>query len=85
MATTETILIILLAVGFIVLLVLAIAVVTLLISILRAIKRITTKAENATESISGVAMMLGKRLAPVAFSAGAAAILRKFKKGKEDK
>lgn len=84
MATTETILIILLAALFVVLLILAIAVVSLLISILRTIKRITDKAETATESLSGVAAMLGKRLAPVAFSAGVAAILRKFKSKKEE-
>lgn len=82
MDTTTSVLLILLAAGYILLLVLAIAFVIILISILRQVKRITDKAEQTTDNLSGLIVSMGKRVAPVALSAVVAAVLRKFKSRK---
>jgi hypothetical protein len=81
--TVETVLVILLAVGYIVLLILAIIVASLLIGVLRSAKRISTKAEEAANNVSDLAAMIGKRVAPVALSAAIAAALRRFRSKKE--
>lgn len=80
---TTNLLIILLAAGYILLLVLAITFVVILISILRQVKRITQKAERTTENLGDIMVMVGKRVAPVALSAAVAAALRRFKINKK--
>lgn len=80
---TTNLLIILLAAGYILLLVLAITFVVILISILRQVKRITQKAERTTENLGDIMVMVGKRVAPVALSAAVAAALRRFKFNKK--
>jgi cell division protein FtsL len=80
MSTVETILVIVLGAALLILLVLAIVVIAFLIKILGNVKRISQKAESATENISDLAAMVGKKVAPVALSAVVTAVLRRFKK-----
>lgn len=80
MNTTATVvLIILLSVGFIILLGLSITLIVIIIGITRSIKRITDRTEHATESISDLAAMMSKKVAPIALSAAIAAAMRRFK------
>jgi cell division protein FtsL len=78
--TVETVLIIILAIGFFTLLVLSIILVSIMIAIMRNIKRISDRAEEATSNISEVAAMIGRKLAPFALSGVTAAAMRWFKK-----
>lgn len=80
MSTAMTILIILLGVGFVILLGLTIALILIVMSILKSLKHIALKAERTTDSFSDIAMMVGKRAAPVALSAAIAGALRRLKK-----
>lgn len=78
MNTVETVLVIMLAIGFFVLLVLSIIVISLLIAILRRAKRISQRAEEATSNISEAASMIGSKLAPVAISTIVGLITKKL-------
>lgn len=81
MNTTATVvLIVLLSVGFIILLGLSITLIIIIIGIMRSIKRITDRAEQATDSLSDLAAMMTRKVAPVALSAAVAAALRRFKR-----
>lgn len=68
MTTIETILVIMLGIGFFILLVLSIVIASLVIIIVRRVNRLSVKAETATENISSAAAMVGTKLAPVAIS-----------------
>lgn len=78
----ERVLLIVLSTAFLILLVLVIVFVVVLIKILSAIRRITNRAEDATESLSSMLKMVGKRIAPVALSTLAAAAFKKVKSKK---
>lgn len=78
MTMVETILVILLGASLFILLVLSIVLISLLIAVVRNLRRISKKAEQATENISGLAANLSERLAPVAMSKIAEAIMRRF-------
>ena len=82
--TAITVLIVLLSVGFIILLSLSIALIVIIIEIMRSIRRITDKAELATDNISDLAAMVSKRVAPVALSAAFAAAMRRFKRNEKE-
>jgi hypothetical protein len=77
--TVEQVLIIILAIGFFVLLVLSIILVSLLIAIMRNVKRIAERAEEATGNVSELAAMFGRKLAPFALSGLGAAAMKWFK------
>jgi cell division protein FtsL len=77
--TVEQVLIIILAIGFFTLLVLSIILVSILIAIMRNVKRISDRAEEATSNLADVAAMVGRKLAPFALSGVAAAAMRWFK------
>jgi hypothetical protein len=82
----ETILVILLSVGFIVLLTLSIILTTVLIGILKNVRRISEKAEEAAENMSDITAMVGRRVAPIAVSSVIAAVMNRFKdRGKSKK
>lgn len=84
MTTVETILIVFLAAALLIFLILAIVVVSLFIAILRNVRKISQRAEDATENVSDIVKMVGRRVAPIALSAAVAAAMRRFKKkGKE--
>lgn len=76
----ERVLVIILAIGFGLLLILSIALVAIIISIMRSLSRIAHRAEETTENFNEIAKMLGKRLAPAALSALAAAVIGRWRK-----
>ena len=67
-ANVQTTLVILLAVGYLVLLVMAIIVAVLLIKILQTVRNITAKTEAGIDNMAETVKTFGKRLAPVAVS-----------------
>ena len=83
MNTVETILVIMLAIGFVVLLVLAIILTSLMIGVAKNVRRISEKAEEAVENMSDLTAMVGKKVAPIALSAAVAAAMRRFRGKKE--
>ena len=82
MTTATFILLIILGASFFIMILLGIVVATLAIGILRQVRRITNRAEATTESLSDIFMTVSKKVAPLALSSMAAAILRKFKSKK---
>lgn len=82
MNTVETVLVILLSVGFIVLLVLSIIIAALVLTIMQRMNRIAEKAETATNNISEAAAGIGSKLAPVAISTLVGLVTKKFKSRK---
>ncbi|QQR52111.1 hypothetical protein IPG36_06070 [bacterium] len=82
MTTIETILVIMLGVGFFILLVLSIVIASLVVVIVRRINRLSVKAETATENISSAAAMVGTKLAPVAISTLLGLVAKKMKSRK---
>lgn len=79
MNTVETALVIMLAVGFATLLILSIILVSIMIAIMRNVKRISQRAEEVTTNAASIADMIGKKIAPLAMSAVLAAVVRKFR------
>jgi len=75
----ETVLVIMLAIGFATLLVLSIILVSLMIAVMRNVKRVSQRAEEFTANASELASMVSQKVAPFALSAAVAAIARKFK------
>jgi hypothetical protein len=84
MSTIETVLVIMLGIGFFVLLVLAIIVLSLLIAIMRRMKRISERAEEATANISDAASLVSSKLAPVAISTLVGIITKKMRNRGKD-
>lgn len=80
MTTVETVLIVFLAAALLIFLILAIVVVSLFIAILKNVRKISQRAEDATANVSDIVKMVGKRVAPIALSAAVAAAMRRFKK-----
>jgi len=78
----ETVLVIMLAIGFATLLVLSIILVSLMIAVMRNVKRVSQRAEEFTANASELASMVSQKVAPFALSAAVAAIARKFNKKK---
>jgi cell division protein FtsL len=81
--TVETILVIMLAVGFTILLILAIMLTSVLLGVAKNVRRISEKAEEAVGNISDLSAMVSKRVAPIALSGAVAAALRRFRSKKE--
>jgi hypothetical protein len=75
----ETTLVIILSVGFLTLLILSIILVSIMLAIMKNVKRISERAENVTSSAANIAEMLGKKVAPLAVSALVAAVLRRVR------
>lgn len=64
----------------VILLIVVIVLIVLLLRVVGTVKRVADKAEQTTESIGDVAMMVGKKVAPVAISSAIAAALRRMRK-----
>jgi hypothetical protein len=75
----ETVLVILLSVGFIILLVLSATLLIILIKISRSLQRMTARAEVATENLSEAMRGLAKRLAPGMLAGLAGVAMRKMR------
>ncbi len=87
MHNPETTLIIILAVAFLILIILSLVVVYLIIRILQNIHNVTEKVSSTADNIPDLVRMLGKRLAPVAFSTLVGALVKKAhnkRKARED-
>jgi len=85
--TVETVLVILLSVGMVSLLVLSIIFVSILIAVARNVKRISDRADEVTGNVSELVATMSRKVAPMAVSAIAAAVMRRWrgrKAGKED-
>ncbi len=75
----ETILIIILAIGFFTLLVLSIILVSIMIAIMKNVKRISDRAEEATSNVAEIIATVSSKIAPFALSGLTAAAMRWFK------
>ncbi len=85
MTTVETVLVIILAIGFFALLVLSIILVSIMIAIMRNVKRISDRAEEVTSNMSELVAAVGRKVAPFALSGLTAAAVRWFKgRGKKE-
>ena len=85
MNTVETALVILLSVGFLTLLIVSIVLVSIMIAIMKNVKRISDRAEEVTSSAADIAAMISTKVAPVALSGVIAAVVRRFSGGKSKK
>lgn len=85
MTTVELILVILLSVGFLTLLILSIIVVSLMLAIMKNLKRISDRAESATSSVAGVVESLSDRIAPVAASSIVNMVMKRFNDKRKSK
>ena len=85
MTTVETVLVIILAVGFIVLLTLSIIIASLVLAITRRMNRISQQAELATSNIADAAGLISSKLAPVAISTIVGLIAKKFNTSQKGK
>ena len=83
MNSPESVLLIILGVALAIFLILSIVLIVIIIGIVKNISHITQKAELASDSLAGIALGLGKKVAPLALSAAAAAAMRKFSKSKK--
>jgi len=83
MNSVETVLLVVLGVMLALFLLLGIVLVVIIIGIVKNIRHITQKAEETTNSFADIAMMVGKKVAPVALSAAAAAAMRRFSRSKK--
>lgn len=81
----QTTLVILLAVGYLVLILASIIAAVIVIKILNSIRRITQRAESTTENMSELVKTLGKRLAPVALSSLVGVVAKKVKDRRKGK
>lgn len=75
--------VIILSVGFLVLIVLSIILISIMIAVMRNVKRISDRAEEATANVADLAAIVGKKVAPLAASAMVAAVMRRFRGKKE--
>jgi hypothetical protein len=82
--TVETVLVILLSVGFVTLLILSVVLLSIMISIMKNVKRISQRAEEASGNVASIVETIGRRVAPIALSGVATAVLRWFRKKKEE-
>lgn len=82
MNTIEIILVVLLSVGFLTLIILSIILVSVMIAIMKNLRRISERAESATTSVAAVADTFGRKIAPLAASGLLGLILKRVKKGK---
>ena len=86
MGTVELVLLIVLGVGFLILLILAIIISFIIVKIMQNLRRISTKAEAATDNLSSTLKVVAKRVAPMAVTTIIGMIIKKLntKKSKED-
>ncbi len=78
MNTVELVLVVLLSVGFLTLIVLSIVVLSLMLAIMKNLKRISDRAESATSNVAGIIESLSSKLAPIALSGLVGAIMKRF-------
>lgn len=67
-----------LSIGFLTLIIMSIILVTLMIAIMRNLKRISERAEVATSSVASVAESLSRKVAPLAFSGLVGMLIKRF-------
>ena len=78
----ETVLVILLSIGFIILLGISITLMLIMIKIMNSVRHIAEKAETTTDNLSVIIKDVGKKLAPGLLSAVAAAIFKRVRGGR---
>ncbi len=85
MTTVELILVILLSVGFLTLIILSIILVSLMIAIMRNLKRISDRAEVATTNFASFAETLSSKVAPLAASGIIGMLVKRFTRKRGEK
>lgn len=87
MQDVQTVLVILLSIGFLILLIISIAVMFVLFKIMTNVRRFTQRVDEGTENINEMIKYIGKKAGPAAASALAGVALRSmkssFKRGKK--
>lgn len=82
----QTVLVILLSIGFGILLILGIVMVVVLIKIMTNIRRVTQRLDETSENMGEMAKYVGKKVAPAAMSAVGSMLMNRAKsKVKRDK
>ena len=79
MEDIQTVLVILLSIGFLILLIISIAVSIVIYKILTNIRRLTQRIDETTEDINEMARYITKKVGPAAASAIMSVMLRKAK------
>lgn len=79
MEDLQTILVILLSIGFLILLILSIAVAVVFFKILSNVRRLTQRIDETTEDLGEMAKYVTKKLGPAAASAMLSVLLRRAK------
>jgi len=82
MGVAEMILVVFLSTALLIFLILAIVAVSLLVGILRDLKKMADRAEEASENLGELIRIAGRRLLPLLISTVTAAVMSKFKKKK---
>ena len=85
MNNVEFTLLVLLSVGFFILIVLSIIVVSLMLSIMKNLKRISQRAEDATENVAGIAESISRTIAPLAASGILGVLVKRFTSKRKSK
>jgi hypothetical protein len=67
-----------LSLGFLTLIVLSIIVVSLMLAIMKNLKRISERAEVATSNVANIAETLGSKIAPLAASGILTMVMKRF-------
>ena len=86
MTNIESTLLILLSIGFLVWVVIAIAIALIIMKILQNVRRVSEKAELATDNLNQALRVISKKVAPMALSSlmgMAVSKLKKHKKGRD--
>ena len=88
MNTVELILVILLSAGFLTLIILSIILLSLMLAIMKNVKRMSERAEVATSNVANVMESIGRKVAPIAVSGIMSTLVKRFmgrRSSKEDK
>ncbi len=85
MNNVELVLVVLLSIGFFILIVLSIVLVSLMLSIMKNVKRISQRAETATTNVAGIAESLSHNLAPLAASGILGVLIKRFARKNKSK
>lgn len=71
-------LVILLSIGFLIMLTMSIILVSLMIAVMKNLKRISERADEATSNVAGIISTVSDKLAPIAASGIMAMLVKRF-------
>lgn len=75
-------LVILLSIGFLIMLIMSIVLVSLMIAVMKNLKRISDRADAATSDVAGIISTVSEKLAPLAASGIMTLLVKRFTQSK---